>query len=450
LVKELNSKRPLIPHNWQPSPETKEVLDTCKVIAQTPKGAIPAYVISMTRTPSDVLAVHLLLKEADCPYHLPVSPLFETLNDLNHADGIMTKLLNISWYRGVIENRQMVMIGYSDSAKDAGALAAGWAQYRAQEALIKTCKDAGVVLTLFHGRGGTIGRGGGPAKVALFSQPPGSLQGGLRVTEQGEMIRFKLGLPDLAIRTLSLYVDAILEANILPPPAPKDEWRAAMEELSDISCSIYQDLVKNTPDFISYFYQATPEAELAKLPLGSRPAKRRPTGGIESLRAIPWIFGWSQNRLMLPAWLGAGSALRRLIDEGKMNILETMYRDWPFFNTRISMLEMVFAKADTRISNYYDKRLVAEELQHLGEYLRERLTNDIQAVLKISHDSILMEGLPSIAGNIALRNGYTTPLNVLQVELLARCRKDENPSPELEQALMVTISGIAAGMRNTG
>ncbi|MDR1809610.1 MAG: phosphoenolpyruvate carboxylase [Prevotella sp.] len=450
LVKELNSKRPLVPHNWKPSPETKEVLDTCKVIAQTPKGAIPAYVISMTRTPSDVLAVHLLLKEADCPYHLPVAPLFETLNDLNNADSIMAQLLNVSWYRGVIENRQMVMIGYSDSSKDAGSLAAGWAQYRAQEALLKTCKDAGVTLTLFHGRGGTIGRGGGPAKVALFSQPPGSLQGGLRVTEQGEMIRFKLGLPDLAIHTLSLYVDAILEANILPPPAPKKEWRNVMDELSGISCSVYQGLVKNNPDFIPYFYQATPEAELAKLPLGSRPAKRRPTGGIESLRAIPWIFGWSQNRLMLPAWLGAGASLQKLIDEGKTSTLETMYRDWPFFNTRISMLEMVFAKADTRISHYYDQRLVEERLQPLGEQLRENLTDDIQTILKISHDNILMESLPGVAGNISMRNIYTTPLNVLQVELLARCRKDENPSPELEQALMVTISGIAAGMRNTG
>ena len=176
-------------------------MDTCKVIAETPQGVIPVYVISMARTPSDVLAVHLLLKDTGCPYMLPVAPLFETLNDLNNASDVMQQLLNIGWYRGIIGNKQMVMIGYSDSAKDAGALAAGWAQYSAQEALLKTCNDAGVLLTLFHGRGGTIGRGGGPAKIALFSQPPGSLKGGLRVTEQGEMIRFKLGLPDLAIST---------------------------------------------------------------------------------------------------------------------------------------------------------------------------------------------------------------------------------------------------------
>jgi phosphoenolpyruvate carboxylase len=264
------------------------------------------------------------------------------------------------------------------------------------------------------------------------------------------MIRFKLGLPDLAIRALSLYVDAILEANLLPPPAPKNEWRTVMDELSAASCERYQGLVKNNPDFIPYFYQATPEAELAKLPLGSRPAKRRPTGGIESLRAIPWIFGWSQNRLMLPAWLGAGESLQKLIDEGKMNVLEDMYQQWPFFNTRISLLEMVFAKADTRISHYYDQRLVENRLQALGKQLRETLTSDIQTILKISHDNFLMEGLPEVAENIAMRNIYTNPLNVLQVELLSRCRKDEKPVPELEQALMVTISGIAAGTRNTG
>lgn len=450
LIRELNSKRPLIPHNWNPSPQTKEVLDTCKVIAETPVGAIPTYVISMTRTPSDILAVYLLLKEADCPYTLPVTPLFETLNDLNNANGIMQQLFNINWYKGIIKNKQMIMIGYSDSSKDAGALAAGWAQYRAQEALIKTCQDAGIALTLFHGRGGTVGRGGGPAKVALFSQPPGSLKGGLRVTEQGEMIRFKLGLPDLAIKTLSLYADAILEANLLPPPAPKQEWRDLMDELSDISCKSYQGLVRNNSDFIPYFYQATPEAELGRLPLGSRPAKRRPNGGVESLRAIPWIFGWTQNRLMLPAWLGAGEALQKAIDQGKMDTLKAMYNDWPFFGTRISMLEMVFAKADVRMSQYYDERLVDANLQSLGKGLRTQLESDINTVLRISQDEYLMEGLPEVAENIAMRNIYTNPLNLLQVELLHRTRKDDQHSSELELALMITISGIAAGMRNTG
>ena len=450
LIRELNSKRPLVPKNWEPSPQTKEVLQTCKVIAETPEGVIPTYIISMTRTPSDILAVYLLLKEAECPYILPVTPLFETLNDLNNANGIMQQLFNISWYRGVIKSKQMIMIGYSDSAKDAGSIAAGWAQYSAQEALIKSCQEAGVCLTLFHGRGGTVGRGGGPAKVALFSQPPGSLKGGLRVTEQGEMIRFKLGIPDLAIKTLALYTDAILEANLLPPPAPKQEWRDLMNKMSDISCTIYQDTVHRNPDFIPYFYQATPEAELARLPLGSRPAKRRPNGGVESLRAIPWIFGWTQNRLMLPAWLGAGEALQQVIDEGNVEILKTMYKDWPFFGTRINMLEMVFAKADPRISAYYDERLVEDRLQDLGKRLRAQLEGAIKSTLRISQDEYLMESLPDIAENIAMRNIYTNPLNLLQVELLHRSRQDSEHSPELELALMITISGIAAGMRNTG
>lgn len=450
LIKELSSKRPLIPQNWNPSLETQEVLDTCKVIAGTPQGAIAAYVISMTKTPSDILAVYLLLKESNCPYVLPVAPLFETLNDLNNADSVMKQLLSINWYKGIIDNRQIIMIGYSDSAKDAGSLAAGWAQYRAQEALLKTCDDAGVLLTLFHGRGGTIGRGGGPARVALFSQPPGSLKGGLRVTEQGEMIRFKLGLPELATTTLSLYLDAILEANVLPPPSPKSEWRDLMDELSNISCKSYQDMIRYNDDFIPYFYQATPEAEIAKLPLGSRPAKRKSTGGVESLRAIPWIFGWSQNRLMLPAWLGAGEALQTLIDNGKMSILEIMYQEWPFFNTRISMLEMVYSKADSRIAEYYDKRLVDPKLLYLGKNLREQLKKDTDTILNMAHDTSLMKGLPQIASKIEMRNVYTNPLNLLQVELLYRSRLQENPSQTLELALMVTISGIAAGMRNTG
>lgn len=450
LLSELASKRPLLPRTWTPSEETAEVLETCRVIAETPRDAFVSYVISMTRAPSDILAVYLLQKEADCPYILPVAPLFETLNDLNNSDQIMKELLNIDWYRKTIGSKQMVMIGYSDSAKDAGSLAAGWAQYRAQEALLKTCNEAGVLLTLFHGRGGTVGRGGGPAKVALFSQPPGSLKGGLRVTEQGEMIRFKFGLPELAITTLSLYVDAILEANLLPPPAPKNEWRGVMDEMSDVSCVAYQGLVYKNPEFIPYFYQATPEAELAKLPLGSRPAKRRKTGGVETLRAIPWIFGWTQNRLMLPAWLGAGVALQKMIDDNKKAILEDMYQNWPFFNTRISMLEMVFAKADLLISEYYEQRLVEPQYLSIGEELRKQLKSDIVTVLDIAHDNVLMESLPGVAKNIAMRNIYTNPLNLLQVELLHRCRREENPMSELEQALMVTISGIAAGMRNTG
>ena len=451
LVRELNSRRPLIPTNWKPSAETQEILDTCKVIAQQKQGVIDCYIISMARSASDVLAVHLLLKEAGVPYHIPVVPLFETLDDLDASEGVMRQLFNIGWYRGVINNHQMVMIGYSDSAKDAGMMAASWAQYRAQEALVNLTEELGIELTLFHGRGGTIGRGGAPAHAALLSQPPRSLKNGLRVTEQGEMIRFKLGLPEVTVETFDLYASAILEANLLPPPEPKAEWRTVMDELSSTSCDIYRSVVRGDKDFVPYFRSATPEQELSKLPLGSRPAKRNPNGGVESLRAIPWIFAWMQNRLMLPAWLGAGAAIQKIVDEGKGHIIEEMCKAWPFFSTRVGMLEMVFSKTDTWLSEQYDHNLVKKELWYLGENLRNQLNADIKTVLSLSHKDELMADLPWIADSIALRNVYTDPLNLLQVELLRRFRElPENPSPDVEQALMITITGIAAGMRNTG
>lgn len=454
LIRELNSRRPLLPRQWEPGPETREVLETCQAIVEAPEGSVAAYVISMAKKPSDVLAVHLLLKEAGIGFAMPVAPLFETLDDLNNANDVMNQLLNIDWYRGFIQGKQMVMIGYSDSAKDAGAIAASWAQYQAQDALIKTCDKAGIALTLFHGRGGSVGRGGAPAHAALLSQPPGSLKGGLRVTEQGEMIRFKYGLPEVTVSSLALYTGAILEANLLPPPEPEPEWCYIMDELSAISCDMYRSYVRENPDFVSYFRSATPEQELGKLPLGSRPAKRKATGGVESLRAIPWIFAWTQNRLMLPAWLGAGAALQKVVDDGHQAELERMCRDWPFFATRLGMLEMVFAKADLWLAEYYDQRLVKPELWPLGQQLRAQLEADIGIVLTISNDAHLMADQPWIAESIMLRNIYTDPLNVLQAELLHRSRQAEaanqQPDPQVEQALMVTIAGIAAGMRNTG
>jgi phosphoenolpyruvate carboxylase len=448
LLRELAGRRPLVPPHWQPSAEVREVLDTCAVVAAQPRQALGAYVISMARQASDVLAVHLLLKESGCCHDLPVAPLFETLDDLSRAREVVDTLLQDNWYRGQLRGHMMIMIGYSDSAKDAGMLAAAWAQYRAQEALLEVCAAHDIRLTLFHGRGGTIGRGGAPAREALLSQPPGSLRNGLRVTEQGEMIRAKLGWSAMAVKTLALYTGAICQANLLTPPAPAAEWRDLMTTLASESCDAYRAVVRGEADFVPYFRHATPEQELAKLPLGSRPARRAGGGGIESLRAIPWIFAWSQNRLILPAWLGAGAALRAAMERGQGELLREMAAVWPFFATRLAMLEMVFAKTDAGISAYYDELLVPAGLRPIGEALREQLARDIATVLELGGSDQLLETEPWIRESLHLRNIYTEPLNMLQAELLRRNR--QAGEPVLERAIMVTIAGVAAGMRNTG
>lgn len=445
---ELAGRRPLIPVSWEPSDNVREVLATCAVAGRQTPDALGAYVISMARDVSDVLAVQLLLRESGAGYNLPVAPLFETLDDLSGARDVISSLLADADYRERIEDRLMVMIGYSDSAKDAGVLAASWAQYRAQEELLQVCADNGVKLTLFHGRGGSIGRGGAPAHDALLSQPPGTLKNGLRVTEQGEMIRTKLGWTSLAVKTLALYTTAICRANLRTPPSPRSEWRQVMDILSAESCLAYRDVVREEPDFVPYFRQATPEQELGKLPLGSRPARRAGGGGIESLRAIPWIFAWSQNRLMLPAWLGAGVALQSAIDRGQAPLLQEMVTEWPFFAVRLSMLEMVFAKAEADLSAYYDARLVSPPLRGIGDRLRQQLRQDQETVLGLLESDELLKQQPWIRESLQLRNFYTDPLNYLQAELLLRHR--DAPEAHLERAIMVTIAGVAAGMRNTG
>ncbi|SDJ61921.1 Phosphoenolpyruvate carboxylase, type 1 [Ferrimonas sediminum] len=450
LLRELANRRPLLPGNWTPSNDTKEVLDTCKLIALQQAEAMGSYVISMASSPSDVLAVALLLKECGCPFTMPIVPLFETLDDLQNAADSVEQLLAIDWYHGYIRGKQQVMIGYSDSAKDAGVMAASWAQYRAQESLVEVCKAANVDLTLFHGRGGSIGRGGGPAHEAILSQPPGSVDGRLRVTEQGEMIRFKFGLPKVAVQSLALYTSAVLEATLLPPPQPKQAWRELMDSIAASSVDAYRSIVRDEPQFVPYFRAATPEQELADLPLGSRPAKRRADGGVESLRAIPWIFAWTQNRLMLPAWLGAGAGLKTAIDAGEQPTLTAMFQSWPFFRTRLSMLEMVYAKAEPHLAAYYDRVLVPQELHGLGTTLRKQLEQDIETVLQLTQEQALMEHTPWNRESVELRHPYIDPLNFLQAELLRRCRGKEEELDDIRQALMITIAGIAAGMRNTG
>ncbi len=451
LLKELQSRRPLIPRHWTPSDNVREVLDTMALLATEAGDGVTCYIISMASEPSDVLTVALLLQDSGVREHFPVVPLFETLDDLQQSAARMKKLWAIDWYRDHSEQRQQVMIGYSDSSKDAGQLAAVWAQYQSQERLLAVAADMDMRLTLFHGRGGSVGRGGGPAHRAILAQPPGSVQGGLRVTEQGEMIRFKFGLPSVAERNLRVYVASVLEANLLTPEPARTEWRETMHQLADTAVASYRDVVRDTPEFVRYFRTATPEPELGKLALGSRPARRKSGGGIESLRAIPWIFAWTQMRLMLPAWLGADAALKEQADEGRLVELQSMYQDWPFFRTYIDMLEMVTSKADPSIAQYYESRLVDTELQTLGSQLRLRLGRVQKQVLAINGQKQLLDGTPILRTSMAVRDPYTDPLHYLQAELLYRERQHPDMvSTDVEQALMVTMAGIAAGMRNTG
>ena len=451
LLRELTSRRPLIPDDWSPSEEASEVLATMNVLSQPIGQGVSCYIISMASEPSDILSVALLLQASGVRNALPIVPLFETLSDLEQSGPRMEKLWQVPWYRNYSDCRQQVMIGYSDSSKDAGQLAAVWAQYQAQETLSRVASEQGVDLRLFHGRGGTVGRGGGPAHRAILAQPPGSVRGGLRVTEQGEMIRFKFGLPELAERNLRIYVAAVMEANFLPPEAPKQEWREVMHTLAAEGVRSYREMVREHPDFVAYFRAATPEQELGKLSLGSRPARRRNGGGIETLRAIPWIFAWTQIRLMLPAWLGADTALEQQIKAGKLTLLQEMYDGWPFFRTYIDMLEMVLSKADANIFQYYESRLVSQDMLPLGKVLRERLAQVTQHVLKVKDQRELLEDNQSLQHSMQVRNPYTDPLHYLQAELLWRERQaNGEASAEVEKALMVSMAGIAAGMRNTG
>lgn len=450
LLEELASRRPLLPANYQASPETAEVLATCRVVAQAPAASLGSYVISMAGHPSDVLAVQLLLKECGLERPMRVVPLFETLDDLDNAGPCIDRLLSLDSYRTRLAGPQEVMIGYSDSAKDAGTLAAAWAQYRAQEQLVDICRNRGVELLLFHGRGGTVGRGGGPAHAAILSQPPGSVSGRFRTTEQGEMIRFKFGLPDIAEQNLNLYLAAVLEATLQPPPVPEPAWREEMDRLAADGVLAYRAVVRENPQFVDYFREATPEQELGRLPLGSRPAKRR-EGGVESLRAIPWIFAWTQTRLMLPAWLGWEDALFKAIERGEGSLLSRMRKDWPFFTTRIDMLEMVLAKADREIAQLYDERLVQSELRPLGAHLRDLLSQSVRVVLGLTGQSQLLAHAAETRESIGVRNTYLDPLHLLQAELLARSRRCTGDAcGGLEQAMLVTVAGIAAGLRNTG
>ncbi len=434
---------------YDAEPAIREVFDTLRAIAGIHPESLGAYVISMASSPSDVLAVLALQHAAHVTPPLRVVPLFETVDDLRRADSCLATLFGIPEYVNTIDRRQEVMIGYSDSAKDGGRLAAAWELYTAQERIVSACQNAGIHVTLFHGRGGTVGRGGGPTHLAIQSQPPGSVQGTLRVTEQGEMINAKFGLSEIAVRTLELYTTATLSSSLRPSAPPSEAWRRRMQDLADVSRAAYRKTVYESPDFLQYFRTATPEVELGELKIGSRPARRRGGTGVRSLRAIPWVFAWTQTRLMLPAWLGVGEALDAAIAGRGKEELVRMYREWPFFRSTLDLIEMVLAKSSPGIAARYDVRLVPEPLRPVGAFLRAQLATTIRAVLAITgHDELLADN-PVLRRSIDVRNPYVDPINLVQAEILCRLRKHPEDA-DLLNALLVTVNGVAAGMRNTG
>jgi phosphoenolpyruvate carboxylase len=451
-----------LPYN----PRTAEVLQTFRMMATIPPDSLGAYVITMAAQPSDVLAVELLQRRAGVDPPLRVVPLFETARDLRASGAVVDRLLSIPWYRDRVAragHRQEVMIGYSDSAKDIGRVASAWELYKAQEAIVGACGRYGVSATIFHGRGGSVGRGGGPTHLAIQSQPPGSIDGTLRVTEQGEMIQARFGLPGIAVRTLEVYTSAVLDAMLSASHAMDPRWRDVMDRVGASAERRFRSVVHDDPRFPQYFQAATPEAELDGLHIGSRPARRGGTG-LGSLRAIPWQFAWIQTRLLLASWLGA-EALDDDSTPGDRARLREMYREWPFFRSLIGLLQLALAKADPAIAAHYDRQLAPVDLQPFAESLRARLARTTSAVLAITGRETLLADNPALRRSIDVRNPYVDPINLVQVELLRRLSALRNEPPtgdsgsdetrerateELRRALRITINGIAAGLRNTG
>jgi phosphoenolpyruvate carboxylase len=429
--------------------EVHDVLNTFREIAAIHSESLGAYVVTMTHQASDVLAVVLLEQLAGVARPLRVVPLFETAADLERAPAIVDRLLSIESYRARIGGRQEVMVGYSDSTKDVGRLAAAWELYLAQEGIVAASRRHGVAVTLFHGRGGSVGRGGGPTYVAIKSQPAGSVDGTLRVTEQGEMIQALFGLPDIAVRTMEVYTSATLDSWLACEREPLPEWRACMQRLGHDASVAYRRSVRDTPEFLDYFRSATPVIELDEVNIGSRPARRRTDGGIDTLRAIPWQFAWTQTRLILGAWLGLDEALEAAFARGEEALLRRMYREWSHFRSVMDLFEMVLAKTDGRIAAEYDRRLVSDKLQPIGRGLRQGLARAIAAVLRVTGHRELLEGNPVLRRSIDVRNPYVDPINLVQIELIARLRAGQD-DPRLHHAFRVTVNGIAAGLRNTG
>ena len=461
-----------------PEPEdltenTRGVLETFQRIRQAKEEfslpVVETFILSMAHEASDVLSVQLLARrvgllqtdeDGRCnANHLRVTPLFETVDDLVHAPEVLRRLLEDPFYRSSLiegDNLQEIMLGYSDSGKDAGYVASNWTLHKAQRLLTEVARKHEVELRLFHGRGGSAGRGGGPSYEAIKAQPPGTLDGKIRITEQGEVISFKYSMRGLARRNLNTVLAAVLEATIEEDDSiPDARWVEVMDHLSETARNTYRSLVYEDEDFLQFFSEASPIRELSLLNMGSRPARREQSPDVNSLRAIPWVFAWTQNRFLLPSWYGTGTALTKYTREPKhLNTLREMYREWPFFKTLINFMQMTLAKSDLRIAETYTE--LVEDLQ-----IRNRMWNMIsaehescvKALAQITSYENLLDDSPVLQRSIRLRNPYVDPLSYIQLSLLRRLRALPEEAPERDavtDTLLRTVSGISSGMLNTG
>jgi phosphoenolpyruvate carboxylase len=468
LLAELSTARPLASNFLSYSAETTSELAILRATAEAHRrygpASVPHYVISKTTGVSDILETTVLVKEAglsrprDGVLDLDIVPLFETIEDLRNCGEVMDELLSLPGYMRLLESRgrvQEVMLGYSDSNKDGGFLTSGWELYKAEIALVEVFRRHNVGLRLFHGRGGSVGRGGGPSYQAILAQPAGAVQGTIRVTEQGEVIASKYSNPELGRRNLETLAAATLEATLLQSDTVelRPDYLAAMEALSAEAYRAYRNLVYETQDFDQFFRESTVIGEIANLNIGSRPSSRRASVQIEDLRAIPWVFSWAQCRLMLPGWYGFGSAIKAWLEahpSGGMTMLQSMYREWPFFQMLLSNMDMVLAKSDIAIASRYAELVSDAELRDRVFFrLRAEWQSVVDALLTIMGQESLLERDPLLARAIRNRLPYLDPLNHMQIELLKRYRAGD-ANHDVVTGIHLTMNGIAAGLRNSG